>query len=405
MAIDESMLATSLSLHEAFAFACKAAGPIQLHTKHRTTGAEQSHVVNSPFVFVGRSPAAGVRLDDPSISQCHAYLQFLEGAVHCIDLGSRTGVIWDDGSQGRGWVEADHTLRMGMFDVRIDAPAAPPLAHSLDQHDQGTGADPILSLASVEIHSGTRPKDQLHLLDRPITLLGRHPACELRLVDDSIAYFQCALVNTPDGLWLVDILSRQGALLNGRHIRLARLRDADLLEFGKVSLVIQIGAHSRGSRIALREPSDLAPVLDNVAVISGKVADAVAGAFVPVGEMMNQFQQCFLSMAQMFTSMQQEHSRVVSDQMRVMQEMMAELRELRCQVHRDNTARIAPTASPQTLHAAPRVQPPPDTTASASPLRSPSLDLPAGDAQTLSDAHSWFLNQLANKGQVPPPGS
>src|ERR1700722_5656123 len=105
-------IATTLSLPEAFALACKATSLLRFRAKHRTTGAEQAYSVHSPYVFVGRSPSAGIRLDDPSISQCHAYLQVIEGALFCIDVGSRTGVVWDDGSQGRGWIRADQTLRI-----------------------------------------------------------------------------------------------------------------------------------------------------------------------------------------------------------------------------------------------------------------------------------------------------
>jgi len=393
-------IATTLSLPEAFALACKATRPLHFRAQHRTTGAEQAFTVHVPYTFIGRSPGAGVRLNDPSISQCHAYLQVIEGEVFCIDVGSRTGVIWDDGNQGRGWVSADQTLRIGMFDVRIDTPVDPPLEHSLDeQQDHDAIADPILSSASVEIHSSTHSANGIHSLDRSITLLGRHPTCELRLLDESIAYFQCALVNTTDGVWFVDTMSRQGAVLNGRNIRLARLRDADLLELGKVALVFRIGAHSRGSPLALREPTVMPTGIDAVATISGKVAEAVAGAFVPVGEMLNQFQQCFVSMTQMFTSMQQEHAMVVSEQIRLIQQLASEVRELRSQVQRDNTAPLAATPPP----APPAVQPPPTTTEPVTPpLRSPSLNLPAGDAQTLSDAHSWFMNRLAKKGQVPP---
>jgi hypothetical protein len=227
----------------------------------------------------------------------------------------------------------------------------------------------------------------------------------LRLLDESIAYFQCALVNTADGVWFVDTLSRQGAVLNGRQTRLARLRDADLLEFGKVSLVFRIGAHSRGSQITLREPTIVPTGIDTVAAISGKVAEAVAGAFAPVGEMLNQFQTCFVTMAQMFTSMQQDHAMVVSEQIRQIQELAREVRELRGLVHRENTA-LAVSSSPSTPTSTPSVQPSPTTSEPlAPPLRSPSPNLPTGEAQTLSDAHSWFMNRLAKKDQSPPVGS
>jgi len=407
MPTQNSSIAITLRNPEAFALACKATRPLQFRAKHRITGAEQTHTFHPPFAFIGWSPGAGIRLDDPSISQCHAYLQVIEGDLFCIDLGSRTGVIWDDGSQGRGWVCAGQSLRIGMFDVQIETPEGASVDRSLEeQRDPDSIAGPDLSQASVEIHSTTHTVNGVHSLDRPIMLLGRHPTCELRLLDESIAYFQCALVNTADGVWFVDALSRGGAVLNGRNIRLARLRDAYLLELGKVSLVFRIGANSRWSPITLLEPIALPTASDAVATISGKVAEAVAGAFVPVGEMLNQFQKCFVSMTQMFTSMQQEHATVVSEQIRLIQELAGEVRELRAKVHGDNPATIATTPSPATLPASPPVQPPPATTEPVTPpLRSPSPSLSPDNTQTLSDAHSWFMNRLAKKGQAPPAGS
>ncbi len=407
MPSQNSSSTTTLSLPEAFALSCKATGSLRFRTKHRTSGTEQVHSVHAPFVFVGRSPAAGIRLDDPSVSQCHAYLQVIEGELFCIDVGSRTGVVWDDGSQGRGWVSAEQTLQIGIFDLCVEAPVCSPPFHSVDEQQEHDSTHvPVLSLASVEIRSTTHTANGVHSLDRPITLLGRNPSCELRLLDESIAYFQCALVNTSDGLWFVDTMSRKGAVLNGRSTRFARLRDGDLLEFGRVTLVCRIGAHSHASQIALREPTSIPTGIDTVAAISGKVAEAVAGAFVPVGEMLNQFQQCFVSMAQMFTSMQQEHAKVVSEQIRQIQELAGEVRELRSLVHRDNVTLAAATIAPAVVPTPPSTQPAPTKAEPVSaPLRTPNSNLPAGDTQTLSDAHSWFMNRLAKKGQSPPASS
>jgi pSer/pThr/pTyr-binding forkhead associated (FHA) protein len=407
MATPDNLLAKTLSIPEAFAVSCKALEPLRLQAKHRTTGEEQLITVNAPFVFVGRSPAVGVRLDDPSISQCHAYLQVIESAVYCIDLGSRNGVVWDDGNKGRGWVRSDQRIRIGIFDVHIEAPTVAATSQSDDpQHDTDPSARPILTPAHVETFSSARTEPIVQSLEGPITLLGRHPACDLRVLDESLAYFQCALVNTSDGIWFVDTLSRQGAVLNGRNTRLARLRDGDLLEIGKLSLVFRIGAHSCENRLALRETNGSPGPIDNLSAVSGKLAEAVAGAFIPVGDMMKQFQQCFMTMAHMFTSMQQEHAMLVSEQMRQIQDLSNELREMRARMQKDNIA-TSSTPHPPSLASVPSpAKSPPAATEPAMPsLRTPTINHPAKDAQTLLDAHTWFINRLANKGQAPPKGS
>ena len=99
-----------------------------------------------------------------------------------------------------------------------------------------------------------RPRTRSTPLIEPSRWLAGHPSCDLRLLDVTIGYFQCALVNTSDGVWLVDTMSRKGAILNGRGTRLARVRDGDLLELGRMSLVMRIGSH-HCNQLALRNSS------------------------------------------------------------------------------------------------------------------------------------------------------
>jgi pSer/pThr/pTyr-binding forkhead associated (FHA) protein len=404
MPFPESSPAMTLSLPQAFGLACKAIPPLKVRSTHRATGRVQDFSFQAPFTFIGRSGGAGVRLDDASVSQGHAYLQVVEGIPFCIDLGSRTGVVWDDGTQGQGWVLPENTIQVGVFDLQVEtAGEAPATSSSRDGADTDNNPPPILTPAAVEIHgpSHSNGASTVHPLDRAITLVGRHPSCDLRLLESSIAYFQCALVNTAGGVWLVDTMTRKGAMLNGRATRLARIRDGDLIEFGKISLLMRIGAH-HGTGLALHTAAPPA-TLDPVKAISTAVSESLAGALMPVGEMMKQFQQCYLSMAQMFAAMQQEHTALVSEQLRQIQEMADELRELRAEARHNGTtphshAQAMPAPAPATSEGQPTSQPAPQP-------RVPTLKIPVGpEGKALSDAHTWFMERLANKGQ-PPVGS
>jgi len=395
----ESSPAVTLSMPQAFALSCKAAGPLRLRARHRTTGVEESHIVGSPYVFLGRSPACGVRLDDPTVSQCHAYLQVVEGSPYFVDLGSRAGVVWEDGTQGRGWLAPDQAVRIGAFDVRVDGPHALPVADLYDgesDHD-GTGepTETPLPTAFVEVHAAATDAGRLHPLARPVTVIGRHPSCDLRLLDNPVSYFQCALVNTADGVWLVDMLRPKGVVLNGRTTRLARVRDGDLIEIGTVTLLMRVGAHHANRTALVKAPAPAPAPEDAAALISARVAESMAGAVLPLGEVMKQFQQCFMTMAQMFTSMQQEHAAVVSEQMRQLQEMAVELRELRSEARRG----AVPAAAPQPP-AAHEPAPRPAAAPAGPPAtpRNPSLKPPVGaEGQTLADAHAWFMDRLMGK--------
>jgi hypothetical protein len=100
-------------------------------------------------------------------------------------------------------------------------------------------------------------------------------------------------------------------------------------------------------------------------------------------EMMEQFQQCFVNAVRMVTMMQQEQTALICEQMRQVQDLVRELRE-------------KPASPP----------PPAPVTSSPGPLphtaKAPTPKAHSGaTAESLTDAHDWFLDRLAKIGQSP----
>lgn len=362
-------------LPDVFAAECQFPGSLTLTATHRVTGAVHSFVVTRPFAFVGRMKGMDVRLEDPSVSRGHLYLQVVDGVPHCFDLGSRTGVLWDDGGSRSGPVYPDQTLRLGAYDVRISG-GAPRGASPRPDGPEGANPHPF---ATLEVHSPTGPNGHF-ALDRPVTLVGRHPNCGLRFLDPGTAYFQCALVVTPTGVWCVDLLSLKGTLVNARSTRLGRLRDGDLIELGKIGLVLR-GGDPRDRPLALAHQHGPVAVPASVRTGTADPVEASAAPLAPFREMLAQFQQCFVNMVQIMTAMQQEHTAMMCEQMRQVQELMLELR------------------------GAPKPEPalPTGPAAPAAP-RVPTPKVAQGpDVDALTDAHGWFLDRLAKRGQAPAP--
>lgn len=354
---------------------------------NRATGERQTHTCNYPFAIVGRAQHAGVHLNDPSVSQCHAYLQIVDGVPYCIDLGSRTGVLWDDGSQGRGWIHAGQTVRIGLFDVQISVtgcltPNKPDPGSSSEHKQQVT----------LEVHAPNLTGGQ-YSLDFPVTLVGRHPNCGLRFLDEGVAYFQCVLVNTSEGLWCVDLLSQRGTFINGRATRLSPLRDGDLIEAGRVSLVVR--TTSRASQgVAHPGTGDAGTMLSWE---PGARANGGVSPFDMLRDMMEQFQQCFMTMARMFTTMQQEHTAMMCEQMRQIQELLREQRA---------TPALPAGAAPASLHSTTPAAPasPTTTPAPCAPAASPKPSAPKPtpeEERVLAAAHAWFLGRLTQKMSQP----
>jgi hypothetical protein len=351
-------------------------GALVVRATNRTTGEVLTVSHGGAFAILGRVPNASVRLDDPSISQIHAYLQLVDGIPYCIDLGSRTGVLWDDGSQGRGWILPDQTVRIGIFDVQI----TPDEDTTSGSPDHERGPMEVRPPAALDVHSPHAPAGRFSL-DLPVTLVGRHPNCNLRFMDEGVPYFQCALVNTRDGLWCINLASQRVTVLNGRPTRVALLHDGDLLETGRTSLVVRVGPDAT---------HPLARVDPTGATVAHMARDPRSGmeatAFEPLRGMMEQFQQCFMMMARMFTTMQQEHTAMMCEQLRQIQELLRETSSAR----RDQSIPFA-----EEIPAAPA---PPSPRAAPVPNPRP-VDSEA--AKLLSDAHAWFLTRLNQNGTSP----
>jgi pSer/pThr/pTyr-binding forkhead associated (FHA) protein len=70
-------------------------------------------------------------------------------------------------------------------------------------------------------------------------LIGRQPAADLRLSDPFASHVHC-LVHYVNGVIMVqDLESRNGTVLNGESIRIADLREGDVIRIGITEISIQ----------------------------------------------------------------------------------------------------------------------------------------------------------------------
>ena len=51
--------------------------------------------------------------------------------------------------------------------------------------------------------------------------------CQFVLTDDSVSKFHAALIRTPLGVWVIDLLAREGTYVNGERVSWAWLGDGD----------------------------------------------------------------------------------------------------------------------------------------------------------------------------------
>jgi pSer/pThr/pTyr-binding forkhead associated (FHA) protein len=205
---------------DAFMDATGAAGPLRLTVERAE--AKERYVLPQPFALIGNEPRSDVRLADGTVAKRHAYLQVLGGRVLYVDLQPRT-----DGLKypRNWWLDPGRVLQVGAVAVRLDegdgAPGGGRHAHQLDP----------LPNVSLEIMGGGKKRAR-YGAKHHLVLIGYSSLCQIRLRDDAVSRFHCALVHTRTGLWVVDLLSRMGTAVNGVVARAARLDDGDELGVG-----------------------------------------------------------------------------------------------------------------------------------------------------------------------------
>lgn len=338
------MTAVSKSSPDLFLQACGATGPLELALESSL----RRWALPQPFALIGREPLADVVLDDPEVSTRHAYVQVIDGHVLILDLLSRTGTHWADGPRPRGRLDAGEALRIGRFSLRLlgesRAAAGSPEAPAQPK--------PLLAPVRFEFRKagvGYPP----WVMKRAIALVGRSEPCKLRLMDASVSRVHCNLVNTPRGVWVVDLLGRGGIAVNGVPVRYSLLEEADELSVG----AFRIRCYYEKPERPRPEPATVPPLVpaEPAAIRRARptfLARPLAGeegglATVPAEsqveavlvpllnqfmqmqqQMADQFHQTLLAAFQMFGEWHSEHVTLLRNELQQLSETTRELQEL-----------------------------------------------------------------------------
>jgi pSer/pThr/pTyr-binding forkhead associated (FHA) protein len=199
-----------------------------------------------PFMLIGRDPEADLSLNDAQVSRRHAFLQAIGGRVYWIDLESRTKVFGDgqEVPQSQGWLDPGHFIGIGPYRLhRTDRRTTEPVVLE--------NADPFTEPIGTGLEANPLPRPLLELpfrlggkapiweMDSLQALVGRSDQCQLVLTDPSISRQHASLVRTPLGLWVVDLLAREGVYVNGTRVRWAWLAAGDAVRIGLFTLIVR----------------------------------------------------------------------------------------------------------------------------------------------------------------------
>lgn len=206
--------------------------------------------VDEASCLVGRGAGCDLSLSHPDISRRHALLQRVGHRLLFIDLCSRTGVVRDGRRHPVGWLAPGKSLMLGPYSLRWNGetdseravPAVPP-EHLLARQPISLPRTPSLGLRIADERGGRQVEMPL---ERPITLAGRASLCKLRLRDESVARVHAGIMVSGDGVFVNDLVRRDGITVNGRKAVRCRLDVGDEVRIGHYRLIL-VDDVSRGS--------------------------------------------------------------------------------------------------------------------------------------------------------------
>ena len=427
---------------ELFLRACDTIAPLQFEIEHAERGGLERRTLPLPFALVGRDERADVRLKSNRVSHRHAYLQVVAGHLWYVDLKSRTGTFGEDGRLGPAPLGLGQRLRIGPYFLRLAGGCRATAAdeNPLSSASSEPSARPQWGLDFLE-GAVERPS---WLIDRTLTLVGRGDHCKVRLHSPAVSRTHCALLHTPDGLWAIDLLGRDGIWVNGVSVRWALLADADELRIGQFLIRVRRldrSAHEtrNGSSLTTQErpPSRLEDIFNPArqlapipsAIVPTSDGEGPGSLLPPLitqfglmqQQMFEQFQQALLTMAQMFGDLHHDQLQLVQEEMAQLHELTRELQGLQKELARQTPSPTAASqadkprtlASPQAsapavpsdqrkMGPAPATPAPPaparhGVAAKTSPVAPGASTAPPSESPIRSDTevHAWLNGRLA----------
>ena len=360
----------NLSELSPFAAACGLRSPIDLRIVRKDGAVLAEGQLDLPCALAGRDPECEVTLLDAQISLRHACLQAVGGRVLVADIGSRTGLHQTELEGAAGpdrqaflWLTPTDPVAVGPFRISLRKPLfVRPTAPETSPFLPDPAATQGLPRVAVRFLNGKSVTGQW-VVNRLVTLVGRARDCKISLAADDIDPFHCYFVLTPDGLWVVDLLSRAGVRVNGESTRYAHLKTGDELQVGRFRLGFAYldeakPAHPPARATTPRLPPKLSPRSQSTPPLGTKLPPAAGGtpgahasgspqvtcptaarelapavqAFAAAqAQMMAQFEASMVGMVRRFGELHREQLGTMQGELARMAELNAEMQQLQTQ--------------------------------------------------------------------------
>ncbi len=336
-----------------FLRACGAIEPLRLGVDGPHGPEDVDRLLSQPYILVGRGPEADLRLDHPEVSRRHAYLQLIAGRLFCVDLSSRTGTCWETGPAPWGWVDPDRGIRIGPFHlclrnqrrdaIQVGEAATEPLPTSRAFDLPG------LSEVTLEIFD-LSVEYPMWRMNRVLVLVGRSQLCKVRLSSPEVSGLHASLVRTTEGVWVVDLNSREGVFVNGQRVRASRLEDGDDLRIGPHQIRLHCSpSEARASKVPALQGQQATWMPSPGPLIGDIVPSGAETLLAPLlrelgqmqRQMADQFQQALMMMFRLFSNMHQDQMSLIREELSQLQQLSQEQQALQARLASQSAATVS----------------------------------------------------------------
>jgi hypothetical protein len=194
-------------------------------------GRLREQAVASPFALIGKAPRCNVRIDATGVADRQAFMLLLEGRVFGCDLATAAGTRHEGRLITKAWLPGRPALEMSGATVTI-----------ADVAETSESGPPSAETDRVELELSFGNSRQAYRVRDTLLLFGQDARCKLQYRHDSVCAVHGAIVCTRNAAWLVDLGSPEGVILDGVAVRLAELRDGNVLTIGDKEVEVRIAS-------------------------------------------------------------------------------------------------------------------------------------------------------------------
>ena len=172
--------------------------------------------------------------------------------------------------------------------------------------------------------------------------MGSSANCQARLLDLSVSDVHCALLRTPMGNWVVDLLGQGGVAINGSKARIGRFTEGDGLRIGdsRVRLPFLRAAevafpedHQHAASTTAPAPVSVADLRHVLSGLTPEKAEIAESLLVPLANLFGRMQQhMFDRLQQAERERFQAFAAFQGEQFAALREELEQLRELRQEI-------------------------------------------------------------------------